>query len=190
MILWFTGQPGSGKTTLCDKLKDDILYSYYYLKHKIIHLDGDDTREILDNKDYSEAGRRKNIQFTIDMARVLSNKGFLRAENWKRFFIDKNISRIYSTNYKRTIKTVKPLAENNNLEILIYSSDDIIYKIFSKSSIGENTLVVGHSNTIPVFVNNLIEEDYYDQIDDLNNSNLYIVSLCDSSITHKLVTVD
>mgnify|MGYP001167723834 FL=1 len=77
MILWFTGQPGSGKTTLCDKLKDDILYSYYYLKHKIIHLDGDDTREILDNKDYSEAGRRKNIQFTIDMARVLSNKGFL-----------------------------------------------------------------------------------------------------------------
>ena len=29
-----------------------------------------------------------------------------------------------------------------------------------------------------------------DQIDDLNNSNLYIVSLCDSSITHKLVTVD
>ena len=57
----------------------------------------------------------------------LSNKGFLRAENWKRFFIDKNISRIYSTNYKRTIKTVKPLAENNNLEILIYSSDAVSY---------------------------------------------------------------
>ena len=120
----------------------------------------------------------------------LSNKGFLRAENWKRFFIDKNISRIYSTNYKRTIKTVKPLAENNNLKILIYSSDDIIYKTFLESSIGENTLVVGHSNTIPGFVNNLIEEDYYDQIDDLNNSNLYIVSLCNSSITHKLITVD
>ena len=75
------------------------------------------------------------------------------------YFSEKNISRIYSTNYKRTIKTVKPLAENNNLEILIYSSDDIIYKTFLKSSIGENTLVVGHSNTIPSFVNNLIEED-------------------------------
>ena len=120
----------------------------------------------------------------------LSNKGFLRAENWKRFFIDKNISKIYSTNYKRTIKTVKPLAENNSLEIILYSSDDIIYEAFLKSSIGKNTLVVGHSNTIPGFVNNLIEEDYYDQIDDLNNSNLYIVSLCDSSITHKLITVD
>ena len=120
----------------------------------------------------------------------LSNKGFLRAENWKRFFIDKNISRIYSTNYKRTTKTVKPLAENNSLEIILYSSDDIIYEAFLKSSIGENTLVVGHSNTIPDFVNNLIDENYYDQIDDLNNSNLYIVSICDSGMTHKLITVD
>ena len=120
----------------------------------------------------------------------LNRNGFLRAINWKNYFSDKNISRIYSTNYKRTIKTVKPLAENNSLEIILYSSDDIIYEAFLKSSIGENTLVVGHSNTIPDFVNNLIDENYYDQIDDLNNSNLYVVSLCDTSITHKLITVD
>ena len=120
----------------------------------------------------------------------LNNKGFIRAENWKQYFFDKDISKIYSTNYKRTVKTVKPLAENNNLEILIYSSDDIIYKDFINSSEGENTVVVGHSNTIPDFVNNLINEDHYDQIDDLTNSNLYIVSLCNSSITHKLITVD
>ena len=31
-------------------------------------------------------------------------------------------------------------------------------KLFLESSIGENTLVVGHSNTIPGFVNNLIEK--------------------------------
>ena len=120
----------------------------------------------------------------------LNKNGFFRAVNWKNYFSDKNISRIYSTNYKRTIKTVKPLAENNRLEIILYSSDDIIYEAFLKSSIGENTLVVGHSNTIPVFVNNLIDEDYYDQIDDLNNSNLYIVSLCDSVMTHRLITVN
>ena len=120
----------------------------------------------------------------------LNNKGLIRAETWKEYFFDKDISKIYSTNYKRTVKTVKPLAENNSLEILIYSSDDIIYKDFINSSEGENTVVVGHSNTIPEFVNNLINEDYYDQIDDLTNSNLYIVSLCNSSITHKLITVD
>ena len=111
-------------------------------------------------------------------------------ENWKNYFTSKNISKIYSTNYKRTIKTATPLAENNNLEILIYSSEDIVYEDFLQSSIGENTLVVGHSNTIPDFVNNLIDEGYYDQIDDLNNSNLYIVSLCNNDLTHKLITVD
>ena len=120
----------------------------------------------------------------------LNNKGFIRAENWKDYFFDKDISKIYSTNYKRTIRTVKPLAENKNLEIIIYSSDDIVYQDFLNSSVGENTVVVGHSNTIPDFVNNLINEEHYDQIDDLTNSNLYIVSLCNSSITHKLITVD
>ena len=76
------------------------------------------------------------------------------------------------------------------MKILIYSSDEIVYEAFLESSIGENTLVVGHSNTIPDIVNNLIDKDYYDQIDDLNNSNLYIVSLCNSIITHKLITID
>ena len=77
MILWFTGQPGSGKTTLCNELKEKILYSHYYLKGKIIHFDGDDIRDVLDNKDYSEKGRKKNIQFVIDMAKVMEKKGFL-----------------------------------------------------------------------------------------------------------------
>ena len=68
----------------------------------------------------------------------LNKNGFLRAINWKNYFSDKNISRIYSTNYKRTIKTVEPLAENNSLEIILYSSDDIIYEAFLKSRISLN----------------------------------------------------
>ena len=70
MILWFTGQPGSGKTTLCEKIKEKI-------DSKVIHFDGDDIRDVLNNKDYSEKGRRKNIQFVIDMAKVLEKKGFI-----------------------------------------------------------------------------------------------------------------
>ena len=90
----------------------------------------------------------------------------------------------------RHAEKVRPLAHNNNLEILIYSADDIVYEDFLNSNEGENTLVVGHSNTIPDFVNNLINEKYYEQIDDLNNSNLYIVSICNSGLNHKLITVD
>lgn len=68
MIYWFTGQPGSGKTTLAIEL----------LKHlptNSIHIDGDDLRLIFDNKDYSETGRRKNIERAQDIALFLNRKG-------------------------------------------------------------------------------------------------------------------
>ena len=39
----------------------------------------------------------------------LNEKGILRALNWKDYFIDKDISKIYSTNYKRTLETIKPI---------------------------------------------------------------------------------
>jgi broad specificity phosphatase PhoE len=121
---------------------------------------------------------------------ALNEKGILRAQNWKKYFLDKEISKIYSTDYKRTIRTAQPLAINNNIETIIYSTSDFKFDDFIKSNIGENTLVVGHSNTIPDFVNELINEEYYTQIEDLNNSNLYVVSICDSKITHKLIKVD
>ena len=90
----------------------------------------------------------------------LNEKGVLRAQNWKNYFSDKEISKIYSTNYKRTLKTVYPLAIENGVQTIIYSPSDIKYDNFIKSNTGENTLVVGHSNTIPGFVNSLITVSY------------------------------
>jgi adenylylsulfate kinase len=68
MIIWLTGQPGSGKTTICKEileLKDN----------RIFHIDGDDLRDLFDNKDYSETGRRKNIELAQQIAQYLNNKG-------------------------------------------------------------------------------------------------------------------
>ena len=70
-VIWFTGQPGSGKTTLAKEMLSK------FNNDKVIHIDGDDLRNVLDNKDYSERGRRKNIQFAIDMAKVMESKGYL-----------------------------------------------------------------------------------------------------------------
>ena len=67
MIYWFTGQPGAGKTTLAKHLIDG-------LEDNPIHIDGDDLRDIFQNKDYSELGRRKNIERAQDIARFLSKK--------------------------------------------------------------------------------------------------------------------
>ena len=120
----------------------------------------------------------------------LNEKGILRALNWKEYFLDKDITKIYSTNYKRTLETVKPFQEAIGLATILYSPSSIDYKDFISSNKGEIVLVVGHSNTIPNFVNKLINDQVYAQIDDLNNSNLYIVNLCDSSVSHRLIKVN
>ena len=68
MIIWLTGQPGSGKTTICKEilgLRD----------HRMFHVDGDDLRDLFDNKDYSETGRRKNIELAQQISQYLHNKG-------------------------------------------------------------------------------------------------------------------
>jgi adenylylsulfate kinase-like enzyme len=69
LIYWFTGQPGAGKTTLANHLKDG-------LDNNPIHIDGDDLRDIFQNKDYSEIGRRRNIERAQDIARFLSKMNY------------------------------------------------------------------------------------------------------------------
>jgi adenylylsulfate kinase len=74
MIYWFTGQPGHGKTVLAKSLKEYIEYNY---SHKqVLHVDGDDLREILINKDYSKQGRENNIKTAQSIALYLDNKGY------------------------------------------------------------------------------------------------------------------
>tara|TARA_B100000927_G_scaffold161044_1_gene129776 strand:- start:2062 stop:2544 length:483 start_codon:yes stop_codon:yes gene_type:complete len=120
----------------------------------------------------------------------LNNKGIARALSWNEYFADKEISKIYSTNFKRTLETIKPIQESTDLYPMIYSPSDIDYENFVTSNKGEVVLIVGHSNTIPDFVNGLIKDSIYSQIDDLNNSNLYIVNICDYNISHKLIQVN
>jgi adenylylsulfate kinase len=64
MIIWLTGQPGAGKTTLAKLLEA-------YFSDQSVVIDGDDLRELLKNTDYSENGRRKNIEYAQNMAKDL-----------------------------------------------------------------------------------------------------------------------
>tara|TARA_S200000501_G_C20428199_1_gene571097 strand:+ start:70 stop:504 length:435 start_codon:yes stop_codon:yes gene_type:complete len=67
MIFWFTGQPGSGKTTLGKALIKQLSDSF--------HIDGDDLRGLSANSDYSEQGRINNIRTAQSIAMYLDNKG-------------------------------------------------------------------------------------------------------------------
>lgn len=75
MIIWITGQPGSGKTTLANAFINFI--SKENPSSKIINIDGDDLRSISKNKDYSKKGRIKNISTAISIVRFLANKDYI-----------------------------------------------------------------------------------------------------------------
>jgi adenylylsulfate kinase-like enzyme len=70
MIYWFTGQPGAGKTVLAKALQDRL----EWMRRDVFHIDGDDLRDLIQNKDYSKEGRTKNIELAQSIAKYLHNK--------------------------------------------------------------------------------------------------------------------
>lgn len=75
MIYLFTGQPGSGKTTMAKKLQIWLQTDKKNWRKSVFHIDGDDLRELFPNTDYSKEGREKNIQKAFDIAKYLDNNG-------------------------------------------------------------------------------------------------------------------
>lgn len=72
MIIYFTGQPSAGKTTLAKAINTYDVFPY----SKPIIVDGDDLRELTGNKDYSEAGRRRNLEVAHSIALFLVKIGY------------------------------------------------------------------------------------------------------------------
>ena len=70
MIIWITGQPGSGKTTLAMA----VMYRLWEsgLDLTVRHIDGDDLRKMLP-LGYDETGRRQNIDRAQAIALYLQN---------------------------------------------------------------------------------------------------------------------
>ncbi len=113
----------------------------------------------------------------------LSEMGRARAAELARQLVEADvvagIDAVYSTPYKRTSETAKPVADALNLPIMSYEASDsenIVDEIIREHK-GEIVLLVGHSNTVPELIANMgasknvppIAEDEYD--------NLYLVSI-------------
>ena len=116
--------------------------------------------------------------------------GEKRAENWSNHFSNIEFDAVYSSNFTRTKKTAMPTASKNNLELIIYNPESISAAQFLKENKGKTVLVVGHSNTIPFFVNKIIEENMYDEIDESIYNHLYKITINENDISHNLTTVD
>jgi len=74
-ILWFTGQPGSGKTTISNHIKK-INNKNSLFNTPLIQIDGDDLRNLTSNVDYSKNGRIKNIKLSQSIAEFCQSKNF------------------------------------------------------------------------------------------------------------------
>ena len=120
----------------------------------------------------------------------LNERGFQRAENWKKVLQHIFFDAIYSTDYKRTLNTVNPISKKFNLSPIIYNPAKVDFELFQTENKGKNVLIVGHSNTIPQFVNALIHQQKYLEIDDDECSHLYIVTVKGKEITDLLLYCD
>lgn len=74
-IFWFTGQAGAGKTELAKELYSHLIELNPDKKYVIV--DGDDIRDMFDNKDYSIEGRRKNVDFVQKLCMFLSKNNIV-----------------------------------------------------------------------------------------------------------------
>lgn len=109
---------------------------------------------------------------------ALSQEGNQRALNLANHLKKTDISAVYSTPYRRTRQTVQAIADQKNREITEYNpSDSIFLDTVIQNHRGKTVLIVGHSNTIPLLVNQLIGEERYAQLDESAYDNLYILSV-------------
>lgn len=120
----------------------------------------------------------------------LTEEGITRANNWAATFKEVPFDAVYSTEYARTQETATPTATQKGLEIQSYDPRNLFDENFQKATLGKTVLVVGHSNTTPSFVNAIIKEDRFQDIDDSNNTNLYIVTLTGDKASTQLLHID
>lgn len=116
----------------------------------------------------------------------LTKCGLQRAQNLIKVLEDIKIDKIYSTDYKRTQATAKPIAQLKKLSVISYNPSQLnkITELLTNKK--ENALVVGHNSTTNVIAGNLagitlpiIDEKEFDK--------LYQVTISGSGASFKLL---
>ena len=96
---------------------------------------------------------------------ALTEAGKQRSQQLANWLQDKHIKDIWSSDYKRTRDTAKPLLSSLGLQLNIYDPGDLT--ALSKNLLDKqhNALIVGHSNTTPELARLLCQCDIEDMVD-------------------------
>ena len=132
----------------------DKITTYYFIRHA--------------EKDTSNAEEKDP---------VLTEAGIKRAEKWAEIFKEVSFDLIFSSDFKRTKETAQKITGSQNLEIQVYHPAELNDEYFQQKTKGKTVLVIGHSNTNPRFVNSILGEEKYSDIDDKESGSLFIVSV-------------
>jgi len=95
---------------------------------------------------------------------LLTIEGNKRAGDLMRALKDKEIERIYITEYKRTQHTGDSLRIQLGIDTVHYLSDtsciDLMSKLKANQDLNRTILIIGHSNTLPTIIRKLGLLDY------------------------------
>lgn len=120
----------------------------------------------------------------------LTKTGLSRAKKWSEVLKYVHFDAVYSTNFIRTKLTASPTAKANNIEITIYDPNTVNIKTFKTKNKSKTVLIVGHSNSTPSFVNNLLDKSKYEKIDESVYGNLYIVTIINGKATSQFLQIN
>ncbi|WP_324719444.1 SixA phosphatase family protein [Salinimicrobium sp. HB62] len=107
----------------------------------------------------------------------LTPEGVARAAKWAEVFKEVEFDLIFSSNYNRTMQTAKTIADSQKKEVDIYDPRQLNDPVFKEKTKGKTVLVVGHSNTNPAFVNLVLEEKKFQDVDEKEYGSLFIVTV-------------
>ncbi len=108
----------------------------------------------------------------------LSPEGKERANRLASLLAETTVAAVYSTKYKRTENTVKPIATVRDLVVDFYEPantkaiDDML-----RDHAGSTIVVCGHSNTIPRIANQLLGSHEFDDFDESDYGNILVVTV-------------
>ena len=118
-----------------------------------------------------------------DIDPELNQSGLGRAMHWAEIFNAVDLDAIYTTDYQRTTMTAAPTSVKQDLTVKYYDPDELDINQFMTNNLGANVLVVGHSNSTPELVNQLLGTDKYSPMDDYDNGSLFIVQVIGDQVT-------
>ena len=109
----------------------------------------------------------------------LNAEGKQRALDLNEFLKKEKLAAAFSTNYKRTLQTVAPVAQRNGIPVKTYDPKDpaAVAQLIMQEYPNQKVVIAGHSNTILGLVEAFGEHPPVDKLDDEDYDLLFTIKI-------------